>query len=75
MNTDHLKALDRARERMAAAKQAFTAAAEAAQRQEPDAGKRCADAIDELNAARAELRRLTDQAPGAWAESARLRDA
>lgn len=72
--TDHLAALDRARDRLAAAKAAFTAACEAAQRQDPDSGPRCTAALAGLNAARAELRRLTDQAPGEWAISARARE-
>jgi hypothetical protein len=46
---------------MAKAKTAFTAAAEAAQRQDPDSGQLCTAAIEELNQARAELRRLVDQ--------------
>lgn len=61
MNAERLAALDAARKRMDSAKRQFTEAAQAAQRQEPDAGKRCADAIEELNAARAELRALVDQ--------------
>ena len=60
----HLKALDTARARMLAAKRAFTEAAAAAQRQEPESGRRCAEALEELNAARAELEQLTDQALG-----------
>jgi hypothetical protein len=70
----HLKALDAARNRVANAKAAFTAACEAAQQQDPSAGQRCGEALEELNAARAELRQLTDQAPGEWAIAARARD-
>lgn len=71
---EYLEQLDRARERVARAKLTFTAACEASQRQDPDAGERCAAAITELNAARQALRTLTDQAPGVWAISARARD-
>lgn len=74
MNEQHLRQLDAARRRMAAAKQAFTLAAQAAQRNDPDSGQRCADAIEELNVARQALRALTDQAPGPWREVARFRD-
>lgn len=74
MNDLHLKQLDAARSRVTAAKASFTAACEAAQRQDPDSGPRCSAALEELNAARAELRRLTDMAPGEWAISARARD-
>lgn len=57
----HLAQLDAARARMTAAKAKFTEAAQAAQRQDPDAGRLCADAIEELNQARAALRELTEQ--------------
>lgn len=70
--TDHFEAIDLARERVAKAKASFTAACEASQRQEPNAGERCTAAIDELNAARQALRVLTDMAPGPWAEMARI---
>ena len=74
MNADHLAQLDAARARMAAAKAKFTEAAQAAQRNDPGSGELCTAAIEELNSARAELRRLTDQAPGEWAIAARARD-
>ncbi len=55
-----------AAERMVRAKAAMTAAAEAAQRGDPDAPALVSAALAELNAAREDLRRLAERAPGAW---------
>lgn len=68
----HLRQLDAARERMDRAKHQFTIAAEAGIRGDKDAADKASAAFRELESARAELRRLTDMAPGPWAEMARI---
>lgn len=74
MTMDHLRALDRARNRLDAAKAEFSAAAQAGLRGDKDAAERAGAAYREVEAARLALRALTDQAPGEWAISARVRD-
>jgi hypothetical protein len=69
----HLKALDAARRRMAAAKHALTLATEALRRQEAGAPERADAAIRELTEARRELNRLLDAEPASpWTEMARV---
>lgn len=74
MNDLYLRRLDAARRRVSEAKEALTAATEAIHRREPGAAEQADQALAELNAARSELRRLTDMAPGPWAIAARARD-
>ncbi len=64
--TLHLECLAAARARMDRAKQRFTEAAQASQRGNPDAPALVSAALAELNAAREDLRRLAERAPGAW---------
>ena len=63
-----------ASERLTRAKATFTAAAQAAMAGDPDAGHLAQAALAEMNAARAEVKRL-QSAPmpvGVWAEAAKL---
>ena len=59
----HPRQLDAARARMDAAKVAFSEAAAAGLRGDADAADRATAAFRELEAAHADLRRLTDRAP------------
>jgi hypothetical protein len=61
VNELYLRQLDAARRRMDAAKHGFTLAAEAGIRGDKDAADKASAAVRELEAARAELRRLVDQ--------------
>jgi hypothetical protein len=75
MTSEHLAALDRARQRMARAKQEFTLASQAVHRREPGAAERADRAIAEMTAARRELNALLDAEPASpWTEMARVRE-